>query len=56
MPELHEVIEALARSAAHSPSWTQADSELIAEWIEDEKPVSPKTTHKAGSSVSTGGK
>lgn len=52
MPELHEVIEALARSAAHSLSWTEADSVLIAEWIEGEK----EPLHKPPAQKSTGGK
>jgi hypothetical protein len=47
MAELHEVIEVLARAASHSPSWSEADSNLVAEWIEDEKPPekpAPKAT------------
>lgn len=50
MPELWQVIEVLGRSAAHSPSWSEADAALVAEFVEDEKPVSKpapsKTTTK----------
>lgn len=58
MAELHEVIEVLARAAAHSPSWNEGDADLIAEWVDDEqpwtdenKPAGPKPASKT-----TGGK
>lgn len=51
MAELYEVIEALARSAAHSPTWSENDATVVAEWIEDEKPAAPKNPV-----VKTGGK